>query len=206
MSIITNYTFDKVAKTVTFTDFSSIQLNRILSITDMSNGIQIYSYRTPQYLGTVATNVLTLVYDTNNERFSNTDKLYVEYITDNYGEKLTDGGAYITSFNSAATTNYGAKGAAFIINVTAITGTSTPTLTAKVQMQDVVSGNWVDIPGAITADITTTGQTLLTVYPGLTGVANSKVDFPLPRVYRLAYTITGATPSFTFSTGVHYLN
>ena len=206
MSIITNYTFDKVAKTVTFTDFSSIQLNRVLSITDMTNGVQIYTYRTPQYVGTVAANVLTLVFDTNNGQFSNTDKLYIEYITDNYGETLTASSTQTVSFNSATKTNYDAKGAAFIINVTAITGTVTPTLTAKVQMQDVVSGNWVDIPGATTAGITATGQTLLILYPGLTVVSNSKIDFPLPRVYRLAYTITGTLPNFTFSTGVHYLN
>ena len=205
MAILTNYTFDKAAKTVTFTDFTTIQLNRILSITDMTNGIQIYSYRTPQYIGTVATNVLTLAYDTNNNRFNDSDKLYIEYITDNYGESLTASAARTASFNTSTTKNYDAKGASFIINVTASSGT-TPVLTAKVQMQDVVSENWVDIPGAVTADITTTGQTLITVYPGLTPSTNSKVDFPLPRTYRLAYTISGTTTSFTFSTGVHYLN
>ena len=205
MSIITNYTFDKVAKTVTFTDFTTIQLNRVLTITDMTNGIQIYSYRTPQYLGTTAANVLTLVYDTNNDRFSNTDKLYIEYITENYGETLTISATRTTSFNSSTITNYSAKGASFVINVTASSGV-TPVLVAKVQMQDIVSENWVDIPSATTSDITTTGQTLITVYPGLTPSTNSKVDFPLPRTYRLAYTISGTTPSFTFSTGVHYLN
>lgn len=206
ISVITNYTFDKAAGTVTFTDFSTIALNRIISITDMTIGVQIYSYKVNQYTGTVATNVLTLNVDTTGSQFNNSDKLYIEYITDNYGNQIQVSGAQTATGTGSAITNYDAKGASFIINTTAVTGTDTPTMVVKFQMQDIVSSNWVDIPGAVTGNITGTGQTLITLYPGLTVSANSKIDFPLPRIYRAAWTITGTTPSFTFSIGANYIN
>jgi hypothetical protein len=45
----------------------------------------------------------------------------------------------------------------------------------------------------------------LCVAPGVNEVANSKVNYPLPRTYRFAWTITGTTPSFTFSIGAQYV-
>jgi hypothetical protein len=110
-----------------------------------------------------------------------------------------------TGQSAAAITNFNARGAAFIVNVSAVTGT-TPTMTVKLQVQDVVSANWVDVPGAVTASITAAGTFMLTVYPGLVEAANSKVSFPLPRTYRFLWTIGGTTPSFTFSIGAHYIN
>ncbi len=35
--------------------------------------------------------------------------------------------------------------------------------------------------------------------------ANAAVSYPLPRNYRLAWTIGGTTPSFTFSVGAQYV-
>lgn len=97
--------------------------------------------------------------------------------------------ARTTSGNSAAAlTNASGRNAHFFVNVTAVTGTS-PTLVVRVQLQDPVGLGWIDLPGAATATITGTGLTLLTV-------AN------LPRTYRLAWTIGGTTPSFTFSVGI----
>lgn len=90
--------------------------------------------------------------------------------------------------SAAALTNASGRSAHFFVNVTAATGTS-PTLVVRVQIQDPVSSNWIDLPGAATASITGTGLTLLTV--------NN-----LPRTYRLAWTIGGTTPSFTFSVGI----
>lgn len=205
-AIISNYTFDKANKTVTFTDFTAVDVSRIISITDVTNGVQIYSYRLAGFLGTVLTNVLTLSYDTNSDRFSDSDKLLIEYALENTSVVISPSAAHTESFNSAVQTNYDHRGVAIIINVTAVTGTETPTMVAKLQVRDELSLNFIDIPGAVTASITATGQTLLTIYPGLTASANSKVDYPLPRTYRVVYTITGTTPSFTFSTTAHYLN
>jgi hypothetical protein len=63
----------------------------------------------------------------------------------------------------------------------------------------------VDIPGAATASITGVGLTLLTVCPGIVEAANSRVSFPLPRTFRLAWVIGGGSPSLTFSVGVQYI-
>jgi len=205
-SIIVNYSFDKVLKKITFGDFTSIALERILSITDMTNGVQIFSYRTPQYVAaSVEGNVLTLLYDTNNDRFNNSDKLYIEYITDNYATVISTLLARTSTNNTNTITNYDAKGAIFLINTTAVSGEGA-TMVAKIQIQDILSGVWVDMPGASTINITSTGQTILTVYPGLTPSSNTKIDSPLPRIYRVFYTITGTTPSFTYSTSVQYIN
>lgn len=94
-----------------------------------------------------------------------------------------------TGNSAAAQTNASGSNAHFIVNVSAFAGTI-PTLVVRVQIQDIVSAAWVDLPGAATGTITGTGATLLSVTN-------------LPRVYRLAWVIGGTTPSFTFSVGMH---
>src|SRR6185436_7794266 len=74
---IINYTFDKTAKTVTFTDYATILLSRILAVVNTTSDIVIYSPVNPALGGTVATNVLTLVYNT--AAMANTDKLLIYY-------------------------------------------------------------------------------------------------------------------------------
>jgi hypothetical protein len=74
---VDNYTFDKTAKTVTFTDYTSIRLDGILVINNVTNNIFIYNFADPTKGGTVLTNILTLVYDTSS--MDNTDKLLIYY-------------------------------------------------------------------------------------------------------------------------------
>jgi hypothetical protein len=74
---IDNYTFDKTAKTVTFTDYVSIRLDRILLIVNVTDDIIIYNFADPSLGGSVASNVLTLTYDTS--AMDNTDKLLIKY-------------------------------------------------------------------------------------------------------------------------------
>ena len=202
VSVLENYTFDKAAKTVTFTDFTTIDLSRIISIIDVTNGLLIYTNNNPSYIGTVATNVITLGYDTNNDRFNNTDKLYIEYVTDNYGVILLPSTVVSATGQTGTITNY-SKGVTFFINATAKVGT--PSIVVKAQMLDIVSGSWIDIPGAVTSAITDAGQTILTVYPGVTAAANVAVSFPMPRKYRIVYTLSSTT-SLTFSIVANYLN
>jgi hypothetical protein len=121
------------------------------------------------------------------------------------GVSVEASSAKVGSGNSAsAITNASGNGAMFFINVSAASGTG-PTLVVRLQVQDPVSTNWVDVPGAATATITGTGLTLLTVHPSIVDVANSKVSMPLPRTYRFAWVIGGTTPSFTFSIGAQYI-
>jgi hypothetical protein len=75
--IITNYAFNKTAKTVTFNGMPSISLAQILLITNVTDGIIIYNFADPLKGGTVATNVLTLAYNTT--AMDDTDKLQIFY-------------------------------------------------------------------------------------------------------------------------------
>ena len=101
-------------------------------------------------------------------------------------------------------TNYNARGAVITINVTAVSGTN-PTLVAKLQYSPDGGTAWIDYTAKpVTATISTTGQTALVVYPGVTEVANSAVSLPLPRTLRMHYTI-GAGASFTFATYFNWI-
>lgn len=73
--LIPNYTFDASAKTVTFTDFTSISLERVLLITNVTTNTIIYNFAATG--GTVAGNVLTLDYDTT--AMADTDDLSIQY-------------------------------------------------------------------------------------------------------------------------------
>jgi hypothetical protein len=88
---ILNYTFDKTAKTVTFSDYAAIRLDGILFITDVTNNVIIFNFSNPAFGGTVATNVLTLTYNTS--ALANTDKLLIYYDDANYtvGGSTQDG-------------------------------------------------------------------------------------------------------------------
>ncbi len=74
---VTNYTFDKTAKTVTFTDYTTIRLDSLLLITNVTDNIIVYNFASPTLGGTVSGNVLTLTYDTSS--MDNADKLQIFY-------------------------------------------------------------------------------------------------------------------------------
>ena len=102
-------------------------------------------------------------------------------------------------------TNYNAAGAVITINVTVVSGTS-PTLVAKLQYSPDGGTTWIDYTAKpVTATISATGQTILTVYPGVVEVANSAVSLPIPRTVRMHYTI-GSGTSFTFATYFNWIN
>jgi hypothetical protein len=75
--IVKNYTFDKTAKTVTFTNYTTVVLERILAVINVTKNIVIYRPDNSAKNGTVSGNVLTLSYDTST--MSNTDKLMILY-------------------------------------------------------------------------------------------------------------------------------
>jgi hypothetical protein len=87
--ILTNVIFDKTAKTVTFTELTTIELARILAIVDTTNNTIIFNCADATLGGTVATNVLTLTYNTNTVTFANTDKLQVTYDVPKYSDRRT---------------------------------------------------------------------------------------------------------------------
>lgn len=99
--------------------------------------------------------------------------------------------------NSDDLDNLEGKGVEILIDITAISGVGAD-LTVQVQSKDL-AGNYVDIAGAVTAALTATGQTRLVVYPGIAESANVQVSSVVGRTWRTTATITGTTPSVTFS-------
>jgi hypothetical protein len=120
------------------------------------------------------------------------------------GVSVESSAARVASANGTTITNASARGGVFFFNISLVSGT-TPTIVFQLQVQDPVTTNWVDVPGAATATLNAAGLVMLTVNPGIAEVANSRVNNALPRVYRWRWTIGGTTPSFTFSVGVAYI-
>lgn len=74
---VTHYTFDASAGQVTLTGYTAISLPRILLVTNVTDNIILYNFANPALGGTVATNVLTLTYNTS--AMSDTDELQIYY-------------------------------------------------------------------------------------------------------------------------------
>jgi|GEM_PF-6122527 len=75
--LITNYVFNPAEKTIIFEDYDSIELERILLITNVTRNEIIYSFADPSKGGSVSGNVLTLNYDTTGMNAD--DKLQIWY-------------------------------------------------------------------------------------------------------------------------------
>ena len=74
---INNYTFDKTAKTVTFTDYTTIRLDGVLLIINVTSNSIIYNFADPTKGGTVLNNIITLAFDTST--MNNADNLLIYY-------------------------------------------------------------------------------------------------------------------------------
>ncbi|PQP24178.1 hypothetical protein [Rhodococcus opacus] len=75
--LISNYVFDASAGTITLPDFETIDLERLLLITNVTDGNVLFNFAEPTLGATVADNVITLALDTS--AMSDTDKLAVRY-------------------------------------------------------------------------------------------------------------------------------
>jgi hypothetical protein len=75
--LIENYTFNPTARTITFNDYTSIDLKRVLLITNVTRNEIIYNFADPAKGGSVNGNILGLLYDTTG--MSSTDKLQIWY-------------------------------------------------------------------------------------------------------------------------------
>lgn len=125
----------------------------------------------------------------------------------NFNSAIEASSAKTATGNGATQTNFNAAGIMLWGNVTAVSGT-TPTLTVRVQWSPDGGTNWVDLDttNAQTASITGTGTFVLRIYPGMATAANASLNSVLPRTWRLAWTIGGTTPSFTFTVQGAYVN
>ena len=90
--------------------------------------------------------------------------------------------------------NYNWCGAHIIINVTSIT--ATPSVVPTIQGKDPISGTYYTLLTGLA--ITTTGITILKIYPGITALANGSANDILPRYWRITMTHADAD-SITYS-------
>ena len=84
------------------------------------------------------------------------------------------------------------------VNISALAGTS-PTLTVIIEGKDESSG--VYYPLLTSAPLSAVGFTLLTLYPGVTPVANVSVSQVLPKTWRVRHVIAGTAPQVTATIG-----
>ena len=75
--LVKNYTFNASAKTVTFTDFATINLDRVQLITDVTANVIIYQFNSSALGGSASSNVLSLTYNT--ASLNNGDHLQIVY-------------------------------------------------------------------------------------------------------------------------------
>lgn len=78
--LVSNYSFNAAAKQITLSDYTSIDLESLLLITNVADNIIIYNFAGQGKGATIAGNVLTLDYDTTS--MSNTDNLQI-FVDDN---------------------------------------------------------------------------------------------------------------------------
>lgn len=94
--LITKYTFDASAKTIIFSEYSTILQAGILLITNTTDNIIIYNFASSTLNGTVSQNVLTLTYDTSS--MSDGDSIQIYYDDPNENIATTGEKDRITSF------------------------------------------------------------------------------------------------------------
>lgn len=103
--------------------------------------------------------------------------------------------AATASSNGSDMENLSSRGAVFVVDITALSGTS-PTMTVTIEGMDAVSGKYYTIL-ASTA-LAAVATTVLRVYPGLTASANLIASDILPKNFRVRWTIGGtAGPTVT---------
>lgn len=73
--LISNYSFNAAAKQITLSDYTSIDLESLLLITNVTDNVIIYNFAGQGKGATISGNVLTLDYDTTS--MSNTDSLQI---------------------------------------------------------------------------------------------------------------------------------
>lgn len=117
-------------------------------------------------------------------------------------------GTILSSTSRAAATyvsdpidNPNHPGVRLFFNLTDVGGAGT--VTAKVQVQDPSSGEWMDLAGAVTTALAAVALTSLTIHPSIAASANVAVSSHLGRKWRLSVAV--AANAVTFSVGGEYL-
>lgn len=113
----------------------------------------------------------------------------------NTNVKIIASAAYTAAQTSSTYDNYTHRGIHFVINVSAIAAT-TGSITPTIQGFDEASQTYYTLLTGIA--ITTTGTTVLKIYPGISAVANVSASDFLPAKWRVSIAVADAT-SITYS-------
>lgn len=93
--LVATYSFNASAKTITFPGFTTLELERILIITNVTRNTIIYNFASTG--GTVSGNILTLSSSLNTTGMANTDKLQIFY---DYPESIGSAGTANTDVST----------------------------------------------------------------------------------------------------------
>lgn len=121
-TLVKNYTFNKTAKQITITNLTSVTLEQLLLITNVTDGIILYNFADSTKGATVSGNVITLEYDTS--AMSDTDNLQIFLDIPNstdlqvLGDLLIDGFASVVSELQAMKVNQGLPDPRGLVRVT----------------------------------------------------------------------------------------
>ncbi len=116
-------------------------------------------------------------------------------VSANFNANLLAATAETATVNTADQINNSWKGGHFIFNASAYTsGTFTP----HIQGKDPVSGTYYDI--CLGAAISSTGITVVKVYPGIATAVTGACSDILPRIWRISV-VGASTPVATLSIG-----
>lgn len=110
--------------------------------------------------------------------------------------------ARTASANSDAQTNPGYRGVKVFIDCTA--KADTPSVTFSIQEKDSVGGDYKSILTSAAVTDAITAPVVLTVYPGCVAVANTVLNEPLSRQWRVISTHAD-TDSITYSVSYCYI-
>ena len=122
----------------------------------------------------------------------------------NYNQLVDVSAARTANVAGAIITNYNAKALLIHFKISAVGGTS-PTIVPKLQWSPDLT-TWLDVPGAAFATLSAVGDYVMQVGPEVIPAANAAVNFPLPRILRMYYTIGGTSPSFTCLSNFSFTN
>jgi len=110
---------------------------------------------------------------------------------------LTNSGA--ETFNSQDMANRYSRGANVFVNITTET---TASVVVALQGADQSSKSYFDV--CVTGAITTTGFTVMSIYPGIatTGSKSANCNGPMPGIYRLEVRVGGSNPQLTMAVAI----
>jgi len=204
--LITNYTFDASAKTLIFGDYGSISLESVLLVTNVTDNVIIYNFADPAKGGSVATNVLTMDYDTTSMDDADDLQIYYDDPTATQAvsfSSLPAGTNNIGDVDIASLPNEGQQTMANSISV-AVASDQTSVPTQLNANQTNVTGTITTSSSTVTAtDLSGIGGLTVTIYGTYAGVnATFEVYDGVNWVAILAQPTNTVTPTLVSATGV----